>query len=213
MSGFDNGTLQGGVFSQAKQFGSVLRGNGPPVPGAGLQGDLYLDTLTWFLYEKRSSDVAGDVDPWGHYLFQVPATYQSTLKWFGPALPTNDIGVIGDYCLAWAGFGNYGLQPSVYGPKTANGWQESGEGPSNFIGTLTSPLPVGAADEGAAMPFGSYARLIAVGANDEYSQPTISTTTVTDAGSLAYGLGAASGPASVSVTLNTLYTAEDAHSV
>lgn len=122
MAGFDNGTLQSGIFAQAKQFGSILRGFGPPVPQAGVVGDLYLDVQTWELYTKRSTDASGDVDPWGHYLFIVPVTYQATLKWFLPSAPTSDIGVNGDYCLLWGGYPNYGLQPSIFGPKSAGAW-------------------------------------------------------------------------------------------
>lgn len=122
MSGFDNGTLQGGVFAQAKQFGSILRGFGPPVPQAGVVGDLYIDVLTWQLFNKRSTDAAGDGDPWGHYLFVIPATYQLRLKWFVSSVPTNDIGIDGDYALLWGGYPNYGMQPSIFGPKAAGVW-------------------------------------------------------------------------------------------
>ena len=122
MSGFDNGTLQGGIYFQAKQMASIIRGLGPPVPQAGAVGDLYLDTQTWNLYTKRSTEAGGDVDPWGHYLFIVPSTYQTALKWFGTFPPTNDVGADGDYYLLWAGYGNYGLQPSIYGPKSAGAW-------------------------------------------------------------------------------------------
>lgn len=119
MSGFDNGTLQGGVFAQAKQFGPVLRGTGDPAPGAGVVGDVYMDTQTWFLYVKRSNDGAS---PWGNYLFAVDATYQTTLKWFSSSHPTNDLGMNGDYCLMWGGYPNYGTQPSILGPKAAGAW-------------------------------------------------------------------------------------------
>jgi hypothetical protein len=122
VSGFDNGSLQGGIFAQAKQFGSVLRGFGPPVPEAGVVGDLYLDVQTWFLYAKR---LANDPSPWGHYLFMVPATYQAQLKWFSAYPPTNDIGVNGDYALLWGGYPNYGLQPTIFGPKAAGAWPTS----------------------------------------------------------------------------------------
>jgi len=125
MSGFDNGTLQGGIFSQSKQFGAILRGLGPPVPQAGVVGDLYVDGQTFFLYSKRSPDSGGDVDPWGHYLFLVPVTYQTRLKWFCAFAPTNDIGIDGDYALLWGGYPNYGLQPSIFGPKTAGAWPGS----------------------------------------------------------------------------------------
>ena len=122
MSGFDNGTLQGGVFFQAKQFGAILRGSGPPVPQAGVVGDLYIDVQTWNLFNKRSSDASGDVDPWGHYLFVVPATYTAALKWFVPSAPDNSIGANGDYALLWAGYPNYGMQPSIFGPKALGAW-------------------------------------------------------------------------------------------
>lgn len=133
MSGFDNGTLQGGVFAQAKQFGAIMRGFGPPVPEAGVAGDVYIDVQTWFLYAKRARNVA---DPWGHYLFKVPAAYQTTLKWFTSSVPTDDVGVAGDYCLLWGGFANYGLQPSIFGPKQATSWPENGNGPALSIAAI-----------------------------------------------------------------------------
>lgn len=110
--------MQQGVFAQTKQFGSVLRGNGPPVLGAGVLGDLYLDIQTWQLFNRRSADM----DPWGHYLFIVPPTYRATLKWFSSYPPQANIGVDGDYCLLWGGYPNYGAQPSIYGPKAAGAW-------------------------------------------------------------------------------------------
>lgn len=142
MSGFDNGTLQGGVFAQSKQFGSILRGFGPPVPQAGSVGDVYMDVQTWFLYTKRSTDASGDVDPWGHYLFVVPATYQAQLKWFVPSMPTNDIGVNGDYALLWGGYPNYGLQPSILGPKAAGVW------PANPASVAVALNPLYTAEDG-----------------------------------------------------------------
>lgn len=122
MSGFDNGTSQGGIFFQTKQFGSILRGFGAPVPQAGVQGDLYIDVQTWQLFNKRAID---KIDPWGHYLFVVPALYQTRLKWFGATPPTADIGIDGDYFLFWGGYPNYGLQPSIYGVKAAGAWPGS----------------------------------------------------------------------------------------
>ena len=142
MSGFDNGTLQSGVFFQAKQFGSVLRGFGPPVPQAGVVGDLYIDTQAWFLYNKRSTDAAADVDPWGHYLFTVPTTYQARLKWFSAYPPTNDIGLDGDYCLLWGGYPNYGMQPSIFGPKAAGAW------PGSPTSVVVSINPLYTAEDG-----------------------------------------------------------------
>lgn len=119
MSGFDNGTLQQSVFAQTKQFGPILRGTGEPSPTAGIVGDVYLDTQTWFLYVRRSDN---EISPWGNYVFPIPDTYQTTLKWFSSAHPANDLGIDGDYCLLWGGYPNYGLQPSILGPKAASAW-------------------------------------------------------------------------------------------
>lgn len=137
MSGFDNGTIQQGVFSQAKQFGAVLRGTGEPVPAAGVVGDIYVDTQTWFLYAKRSND---RTSPWGNYLFPVDVAYQATLKWFSSSKPSNDLGVNGDYCLVWGGYPNYGLQPSILGPKAAGAW------PANPVAVAVALNPLYTAD-------------------------------------------------------------------
>lgn len=136
MSGFDNGTLQSGLSSQVKELGSILRGFGPPVPAAGVAGDLYIDTLTWFLYAKREAP-DGETDPWGHYIFTVPATYQPQLKWFGTYPPTNDVGVNGDYYMLWGGYPNYGVgEPSIFGPKAAGVWP----GAPASVNVLLNPL-------------------------------------------------------------------------
>ncbi len=141
MSGFDNGTLQSGIFSQVKQLGSILRGFGPPVPQSGVVGDLYIDTQTWFLYNKRSTDASGDIDPWGHYIFQVPTTYQLRLKWFSVYPPTNDVGIDGDYALLWGGYPNYGLQPSIFGPRAAGVW------PANPVAVTVAINPIYTAED------------------------------------------------------------------
>lgn len=145
MSGFDNGTLQGGVYFQTKQFGSILRGFGPPVPQAGVVGDLYIDAQTFNLFNKRSTDAAGDVDPWGHYLFVVPAPYQTRLKWFSSYAPTPDVGIDGDYCLLWGGYPNYGIQPMIYGPKAAGVW------PTNPSAVAVTINPLYTAEDGHAI--------------------------------------------------------------
>lgn len=137
MSGFDNGTLQGGVFAQTKQFGAVLRGLGDPSPGVGALGDVYIDTQTWFLYVKRGSE---KTSPWGNYLFAVPATYQNTLKWFSSSQPGNTVGVDGDYCLMWGGYPNYGTQPNILGPKAAGVW------PANPAAVAVNTNPLYTAD-------------------------------------------------------------------
>lgn len=135
MSGFDNGTLQSGIYAQTKQFGAVLRGNGPPVPTAGIVGDTYIDIQTWQLYVKRAND---KTDPWGHYLFAVPVDYQATLKWFSSAQPGDSVGVDGDYCLMWGAFPNYGLLPSIIGPKAAGAWPTNPVSPAIAYNPLYS---------------------------------------------------------------------------
>ena len=212
MSGFDNGSAQSGVFFQVKQFGPILRGFGPPVPQAGVVGDVYIDTQSWFLYTKRSPDAGGDVDPWGHYLFTIPIAYRTALKWFSAYAPTDDIGIAGDYCLLWGGWVNYGLQPSIYGPKQATGWPENGNGgtvPIAVAGAGTV-LQVGLSDEGAALPDSSSTQLIVVGLTDEYILAVPVTAT---AGQPVTQLGLQSGPANIAVNLNPLYTAEDSHNI
>lgn len=212
MSGFDNGTLQGGIFFQTKQFGSILRGFGPPVPQAGVVGDVYIDVQTWNLFEKRSAAAGDELDPWGHYLFVVPALYRATLKWFSTSAPADDIGVAGDYCLLWGGYTNYGLQPSIFGPKQATSWPENGVGANTSIAAAGAGtvLQVGLVDEGAALPDSNSTQLIAVGLLDEY---ILAVPVTANAGDPVLQLGLQSGPAQVTVTLNPLYTAQDEHSV
>lgn len=208
MAGFDNGTGQSGIFFQTKQFGSILRGFGPPVPQAGVIGDVYIDVQTWFLYNKRNP---ADVDPWGHYLFQVPVAYRTALKFFSSSPPGDDIGVAGDYCLLWAGWSNYGLQPSIYGPKQATSWPENGNGPDVTIAAPgTTVIPVGLSDEGAAITDSPSTQLIVAGLLDEYIWPL---PVPAGAGASVSQLGLQSGPNNVAVTINPLYTADDEHAV
>jgi hypothetical protein len=209
MGGFDNGSARGGVFFQAKQFGSILRGFGPPVPQAGVVGDVYIDVQTWYLYNKRQTE---SVDPWGDYLFQVPATYRTSLKWFSSFAPGNDIGIAGDYCLLWGGWANYGIQPSLYGPKQATAWPENGEGPDETIAALGAGtvLPVGLEGEGAPLDDSASTQLIAVGLVDEY---ILGIPVLADAGEPVSQLGLQSGPANITVAINPLYAAEFQHSV
>lgn len=208
MSGWDNGTMQGGVFFQAKQFGSILRGLGPPVPQAGVVGDVYIDVQTWFLYNKRSTN---NMDPWGHYLFQVPLAYRTSLKFFSTSAPGDDVGVAGDYCLLWAGWANYGLQPSVYGPKQATSWPENGEGSDlTILAPGTTVLPVGLDAEGAALPDSPSTQLIVVGLLDEY---ILAIPVPAGAGDPVTQLGLQSGPASITVAINAQYTATDEHAI
>lgn len=200
------------MFFQAKQFGSILRGFGPPVPQAGVVGDLYIDTQSWFMYSKRSSDAGGDVDPWGHYLFQVPTTYRTTLKWFSAYPPTDDVGGTGDYCMLWGGWANYGMQPSIFGPKQPTSWPENGNGGTVTIATAGAGMvtPVGLSDEGAPLTDNSSTQLIVVGLVDEYVMGYPVTAT---AGQPVSQLGLQSGPANIAVNINPLYTAEDGHNI
>lgn len=212
MSGFDNGSLQSGIFFQVKQFGAILRGFGPPVPQAGVVGDLYIDVQTWNLFNKRSAAAGDDSDPWGHYLFVVPLAYRTTLKWFSAFPPGDDIGVLGDYCLLWGGWSNYGMQPSIYGPKQATSWPENGNGPTVpiAIAGAGTVLQIGLTGEGAALPDSSSTQLIVVGLLDEY---ILAVPVAANAGDPVFQLGLQSGPAAVAVSLNALYTAEDTHAV
>jgi hypothetical protein len=209
VTGFDNGTLQSGVFAQAKQFGPILRGSGPPVPAAGVVGDLYIDTQTWFLYEKRSAEAT---DPWGHYLFAIPAQYQSGLNWFSSSLPTNNFGANGDYCLLWAGFNNYGLQPSICGPNVNGYWPESGDGPDLLLDPTNAgyTIPAGLTDEGALTAFSNSWQLVVAGLDIEYVMsipvPQMTGTSVIER-------GFQNPPAVVPIAINPLYTAEDEHAI
>lgn len=115
------------------------------MPQAGVVGDLYCDTQTFNLYNKRSPDAGGDVDPWGHFLFVIPGTYQATLKWYGSSPPTKDVGINGDYFLLWGGYPNYGLQPSIYGPKAAGAW------PANPAAVAVTLNPLYTAEDGHAI--------------------------------------------------------------
>lgn len=202
MSSFNNS-------SQVKQFGSILRGFGPPAPTAGLVGDLYLDVQTNFLYAKREAEAT---DPWGNYLFAVPVNYAPTLKWFSAAAPTNDFGLAGDYCLAWAGYANYGTGPSLYGPKAAYGWPEIGEGPDTNIDPTYAgyAIAVGLADEGAALPLSSSSQLIVTGLLDEY---ILAIPVVTAGGTSISQLGLPEGPVSAPMNLNPQYSAVNEHAV
>jgi hypothetical protein len=195
-------------FSVPKKYGSILRGSGPPAPGAGIVGDLYIDAVAWGLYEKRADSIT---DPWGHYLFTVPVAYRTGLKYFGPSAPSDSVGLLGDYCLLWGGYANYGLQPSVFGPKQATSWPENGNGgtlPILAPGTIT---PIGLLAEGAALPESNSTQRILTGALDEVIAPIPVKAAI---GDLVQQIGVAAGPAPMAgVAVNPLYTAEDSHSV
>ncbi len=205
MSGFDNSTQQSGVFAQAKQFGAIIRGMGPPVPQAGVLGDVYIDTISWQLYSKRENQ---GTDPWGNYLFVVPVAYRTALKWFSAFAPTPELGRPGDYCLAWAGWANYGLQPSVYGPKQATDWPENGVGPDIPVAVAGSGtvLQIGLSGEGPALAMSNSTQLIALGLTDEY---VLAVPVEVTAGDPVQELGLQSGPAFMPVNVNPLYPAQN----
>lgn len=138
MSGFDNGTMQQGVFAQTQQFGAILRGTGEPSPSAGVIGTPYIDTQTGFLFVRRANS---KLNPWGHYLYALPNAYQATLKWFSSSRPGDDVGVDGDYCLMWGGYPNYGMLPSILGPKAAGAW------PANPAAVAVAPNPLYSAED------------------------------------------------------------------
>lgn len=209
MSGFDNGTLQQGVFAQTKQFGAILRGVGPPAAAAGVLGDLYIDTQTYFLYARREQVAT---DPWGPYLFLVSVTYRNSLKWFSTYLPGNNVGADGDYCLLWGGYNNYGMQPSIFGPRAGGSWPESGDGPTTLLDPAYAgyELPAGLSDEGSPVAFSASSQLIVAGTQDEY---VLALPVAQIPNSLIYPLGLSTPPGSVVVDLNPLYAADVQHLV
>jgi hypothetical protein len=202
LSGFDTGLPGTSIPFMAKQFGPILRGFGPPVPQAGVVGELYIDNVTFYLYEKR--EING-IDAWGHYLWLVPTAYHTTLKWFGPNGPNNEIGVVGDYFLQWAGYPNYGMQPLIWGPKTWTGWPENGDGPGTVI-VGNTVLPIGLLSEGAPLNDVQPTRLTAVGLLSEYIIPVPVTA---NSGDPVLELGLQSSGTLVEVGVNPLYTAID----
>lgn len=205
MSGFQT-SRPNSIVAMAKQHGSVLRGYGPPVPQAGVTGDLYADVLTFQLFEKR--EING-LDPWGHYLFVIPALYRNTLKWFGASAPSNTIGIIGDYFMQWAGYDDYGMMPKIWGPKQWTGWPENGDGPDVII-TNPGVYPLGLLDEGPVRVDKMPNQLIAVGLLSEYIIPLVVTA---NPGEPVSQTGVQSSGQLVLVALNALYTAADEHAL
>lgn len=199
-----------GIGSQVKQFGPILRGLGPPAPQAGVIGDLYIDTENWLLYGRRYNAISAD--PWGRYLWPVDEPYRSGLKWFSSYLPANDVGVDTDYCLLWSGFNNYGVQPSIYGPKDDGCWPESGDGPDLLLSPAFAgyALPAGMSDEGTPIAYSASWQLVVAGLSEEYilaiPVSQLANTPVT-------GIGLQSAPIPLVVNLNPLYTATDTHPI
>jgi hypothetical protein len=134
------------------------------------------------------------------------------LKWFGSSVPTNDFGVTGDYCLAWAGYANYGIEPSIYGPKAAYGWPEVGTGPNTDIDPAYAGyvLPAGLSDEGTPTALSASSQLVVTGLLEEYilaiPVPLLANTAVSQ-------IGLAAGPVQVPVAPDPLYTSTDVHAV
>jgi len=207
MSGFS--TSRSSIDNVAKLYGSILRGYGPPVPKAGVVGDLYIDVQTLNLFEKRST---GGLDDWGHYLFTVPSSYGNTLKWFGPSRPSNALGVSGDYFLQWAGYDNYGMQLTIFGPKLIAGWSENGGDTSSGgpVIAVTGVYPLGLSSEGSVLTDIALSQLIAVGLSADYVIPL---TVTADPGNSVPPVGLPNTGKLVLVTLNPLYTAEDEHAL
>ena len=208
MSGFKSGNTQSGM-SHAKAFGSILRGYGPPVPGVGDVGDVYIDVLTYQLFERRRTEAT---DPWGHYIFVVPAQYQTTLKWFGTSNPSDDLGVAGDYYMQWGGFPNYGISPLIFGPKGVIGWPQNASGPATSIAIAngTVIVPTGLNAEGTNLNDQQPSQLLATGLNSEVAIPFPVTAA---SGDPVLQEGLQSSGSTLIVTLNAQYTAIDTHAV
>jgi hypothetical protein len=207
MSGFS--TSRCSIDNIAKQYGSILRGYGPPVPKAGVIGDLYIDVLTFNLFEKRCTN---SLDDWGHCLFTVPPSYKNTLKWFGSGRPDDKLGLAGDYFMQWAGYDNYGMQLTIFGPKLITGWPENG-GDTTTGGppiTTAKVLPLGVSNEGSLLTDLMPNQLIAVGLLDEYFIPLSVTA---NPGEPVSPIGVPSTGKLVLITFNPLYTAEDEHAL
>lgn len=211
MSGFESGNSQG-IRTTGKQSGAILRGFGPPVPGTGDLGDVYIDVTTYQLFEKRNNGADGGVDPWGHYLFVVPVAFQAGLKYFGAVPPSNSIGAAGDYYLQWGGYPNYGMSPIIYGPKTWTGWASNGDGPGTVIasGAGATVLPVGLLAEGTSLLDKALSQLLAIGLLAEYVIPIPITA---NDGETVLQLGLAATGVAISITPNPLYTAEDEYTL
>jgi hypothetical protein len=191
----------------AKQHGSILRGYGPPVPQAGVTGDLYIDRLTFQLFEKRNIN---GLDDWGHYLWVVPPLYTNGLKWFGASPPDDTLGIVGDYFLLWAGYDNYGMQPTIFGPKTWEGWPGVDDEPTVVIVGDGAVNRLGLLDEGPDAVDMMRNQLIAIGIFDEYIIPFPVTA---NPGDPVLQIGVTGGGTLVMVTINPLYTAEDEHAL
>ncbi len=203
MSGYSTARGFSSARDMSKRQGVILRGYGPPVPQAGVAGDLYIDVLTWRFFEKREID---GLDAWGHYLFAIPSLYRTALKWFGDSAPSNEIGVAGDYFLQWAGFDNYGMQPQIWGPKLWTGWPENGDGPGTIVVGDGTILPIGLDDEGTSLDDMALSQLLAIGLLAEYVIPVPVTA---NPGDPILELGLQSSGQLVTVALNNLYTAQD----
>jgi hypothetical protein len=135
------------------------------------------------------------------------------LKWFGAYAPTDDVGIAGDYFLLWAGWTNYGLQPSIYGPKQTATWPENGNGPNSSIAAAGAGtvIPIGLVNpEGAALTDSNSTQLIVVGLVDEF---VLGIPVTANANDPVLQLGLQSGPAAVAVVLNPLYASVDSHPV
>lgn len=209
MSGFETSRPATGTVSMAKQHGSILRGYGPPVPQAGVVGDLYIDVMTWNFYEKRNIN---GLDDWGHYLFVIPPLYHNSLKWFGASAPDPTLGVPGDYFLQWAGYDNYGMYPIIWGPKLWTGWPENGGDGSGTVIADGHPEvhQLGLLEEGPDLQDMMLNQLIAEGLLDEYIIPIPVTA---NPGDPVLQVGLQGSGSLVIVQLNPLWPAEDEHAI
>jgi len=206
MSGFEAGNSQG-IISRNKRFGTILRGYGPPVPGAGVLNDIYIDVLTFQLFEKRNPET---LDPWGHYFFIVPLRFQQTLRFFGTSGPPDSLGSFGDYYMQHSGYPNYGMNPLIYGPRQQNGWPENATGPISLVISGNAILPIGMSDEGALLSDVQPMQLLMTGINNEVVYPAPVTA---GTGDPVYQEGVQGSGVTTLVTINPQYTAFDTHAV
>jgi hypothetical protein len=99
--------------------GPVLYGAGEPRDTAGHVGNVYTDTQTNYVYQKRGVKGIGQ---WGQYIFSTPSEYVYFTRWYRSDIPPPGFGNVGDYALVWSNI-DFSNLPALYGPKGLdNSW-------------------------------------------------------------------------------------------
>lgn len=98
------------------------------------------------------------------------------LKWYSDARLDNTIGDVGDYAV----FTGREAAPLIWGPKTATGWPENGDGPTLDLGTpVSSYTPRGVSGDGTdiAIDMTTLTTSSTTGTSGVVSTITVTTTT------------------------------------